>query len=110
MENSLLKLNEQICHRFNLAKEGRVFDFHDEIEPFVHHVDEMMLYLHDKQSQICALPYFNDHKLQQLIKLIEEVSVECHYPSTSKKLFLEKMKVIHHDLTYIQQKGELPHV
>lgn len=58
MPNSLLDLNEQIFHRFNLAKEGRVFDFHDEIEPFVHHVDEMMLYLHGQTISNLCTPLF----------------------------------------------------
>lgn len=106
MINQLLNINQQIQHRFTLAKSGQNFDFYEDIKPFVHQVDQIITSLKQNQSKITKLPYYNEYKLQQLIKLLEEVSVECHYSSTSRKLFLEKMKVIHHDLTYIKEKGE----
>lgn len=41
----------------------------------------------------------NKEKLEILVKHIKELSVECHYNKTSKKLFNEKLKSVNYDLT-----------
>ena len=46
----------------------------------------------------------NKPKLDLLIKNIEELSVECHFKRTSRKLFTEKIKAVQYDLNNILNK------
>ena len=54
----------------------------------------------------------NKEKLEILVKHIKELSVECHYNKTSKKLFNEKLKSALHLtnlLKHIKDKEESIH-
>ena len=71
---------------------------------------EELSHYHDELIQF---PYMNKEKLEMLVKHIKELSVECHYNKTSKKLFNEKLKSVNYDLTnlfkYIKDKEESMH-
>ncbi|UEX89165.1 DUF1798 family protein [Staphylococcus ratti] len=110
MIEQLILINEQIQNRFILAKRGQSFQFDTEIKPFINDVDVIISKFKTYQAKIIQLPYFNEQKFHQLIKLIEETSIECHYATTSTKIFNEKEKVITHDLNYIKQMSESKHV
>ena len=73
-------------------------DFHKVVEPYVRHIDSQL-----KQSLIDTT-YMNKPKLDLLIKNIEELSVECHFKRTSRKLFTEKIKAVQYDLNNILNK------
>ena len=48
----------------------------------------------------------NANKFDLLIKSYKELSVDCHFYRTSKKLFNEKLKAVNYDLNYIYQTIE----
>lgn len=100
LRNLLNKLNDMI-DIFNYAKDDHEYDFYKDVVPFVEQVDMLLDKLEFHQSEILKLQYMNEQKFQLLISNYKELSVECHYKRTSKKLFLEKHKAVQHDLNYI---------
>ncbi|PTF16899.1 DUF1798 domain-containing protein, partial [Staphylococcus devriesei] len=52
------------------------------------------------------LPYMNNKKFDLLINSLKELSVDCHFQRTSKKLFTEKLKAVNYDLNYILQSSK----
>ncbi|WP_430501972.1 DUF1798 family protein [Escherichia coli] len=45
--------------------------------------------------------YMTQQKLDILILNIQKLSVDCHFPRTSRKLFVEKLKSAQYDLKNI---------
>ena len=88
---------------YHKAKEGVQFDFYAMIQPFTKKVDQHIDSLSTFQKEIIALPLMNPMKLHLLIAHIKELSVECFYEKTSKKLFLDKFKAVQHDLKYLER-------
>ena len=86
---------------FKNAKDDHEYDFYKDVAPFVEAVDELLDKLALEQHTVLQLQYMNEQKFQLLIDNYKELSVECHYKRTSKKLFLEKHKAVQHDLSYI---------
>ncbi|WP_323702347.1 DUF1798 family protein [Mammaliicoccus sp. Dog046] len=100
IQELLGKLNE-MNERFTNAKEDHVYDFYNDVVPFVESVDILLDAFSQQQANALTLQYMNMQKFQLLIDNYKELSVECHYKRTSKKLFLEKHKAVQHDLNYI---------
>ncbi len=56
---------------------------------------------------IIEVPYMNSRKFELLIANIEQLSVECHFKRTSRKLFIEKLKSVQYDLAkYIRWRNK----
>ncbi|UWF55768.1 DUF1798 family protein [Staphylococcus hyicus] len=110
MYNDMIAINQAIQQRFQLAKQGHTFNFETEIKPFVAKVDALVSSFKHQFHIVTSYPYFNSHKFNRFIQLIEEVSVECHYKNTSIKVFNDKIKVITHDLNYLKQMSEQKNV
>ena len=56
---------------------------------------------------IIEVPYMNSRKFELLIANIEQLSVECHFKRTSRKLFIEKLKSVQYDLQkYIRWRNK----
>ncbi|GGI39808.1 DUF1798 family protein [Mammaliicoccus stepanovicii] len=87
---------------FKFAKNDYEYDFYQDVVPFVEQVDQLLEHLLEQKHNILKLQYMNEQKFQLLIDNYKELSVECHYKRTSKKLFLEKFKAVQHDLNYIK--------
>lgn len=97
----LINKLDEIHHIFTNAKNDHEYDFYEDVKPFVENIDKQLNYLVEQQPKILNLPYMNEAKFQLLVDNYKELSVECHFKRTSKKLFLEKYKAVHHDLNYI---------
>lgn len=98
--NLINKLND-MQQIFKNAKDDHEYDFYNDVVPFVEVVDELLDKLSSQQQEILKLQYMNEQKFYLLIDNYKELSVECHYKRTSKKMFLEKHKAVQHDLNYI---------
>lgn len=79
-------------------------DFHKVVEPYVRHIDSQLKQLKTYEQSLIDTTYMNKPKLDLLIKNIEELSVECHFKRTSRKLFTEKIKAVQYDLNNILNK------
>ncbi|WP_315295011.1 DUF1798 family protein [Mammaliicoccus lentus] len=101
IETLLNKLTE-MQEIFSNAKNDHEYDFYKDVVPFVEYVDECLEQFIQHKNRILQLQYMNEQKFELLIDNYKELSVECHYKRTSKKLFLEKHKAVQHDLKYIQ--------
>ena len=101
--NEILKELQYMASSYNEIKLTQSEKpFHRDVVPYVKKIDELIQF-----------PYMNKEKLEILVKHIKELSVECHYNKTSKKLFNEKLKSVNYDLTnlfkYIKDKEESMH-
>lgn len=81
-------------------------DFFTVVKPYTQKIDSLLDDLKTNQHIITSYPYFNERKWNLLFKNIQELSVECHYHKTSKKLFNEKIKSVHYDLNYIKTMND----
>ncbi|WP_251520923.1 MULTISPECIES: DUF1798 family protein [Staphylococcus] len=79
------------------------YDFYNDVVPFTQEIDALLKQFMYYKTSIIDLPYMNLQKYQLLISNIEELSVECHFQRTSRKLFTEKLKAVQYDLSYIQR-------
>ncbi|WP_165980645.1 DUF1798 family protein [Macrococcus carouselicus] len=106
MRHYIESLNEDIKKIeifFEAAKKGREFNFVIDIQPFTEHVDAHLTDLKMNEDQVVALPLMNELKLKLLIQHMRELSVECFFDKTSKKVFLDKYKAVQHDLHYLER-------
>ncbi|MBI5975376.1 DUF1798 family protein [Staphylococcus canis] len=85
-----------IYERFQKAREGYHFDFNHEIKPFVEDIDNHLEIFLKYETSVVQHPYFNHLQYQKLIELIKEISLSCHHPKTSLKIFMEQYKTIQH--------------
>ncbi|WP_345773039.1 DUF1798 family protein [Mammaliicoccus sp. P-M59] len=100
IQELLNKLNNML-DIFQHAKDDHEYDFYKDVVSFVEQVDVLLDKLAVHQDAVLKLQYMNEQKFQLLISNYKELSVECHYKRTSKKLFFEKHKAVQHDLNYI---------
>ncbi|MCU5745502.1 YppE family protein [Staphylococcus sp. SQ8-PEA] len=78
-------------------------EFYNDVVPYSKKIDRLCEQLSDYKSEISHLPYMNEHKFKLLISNLKDLSVECHYAKTSRKLFTEKLKAVQYDLNYIKR-------
>lgn len=98
MIHLLLEDLTKIKHRYQQAREGKVFNFEEDIQPFIETIDKHLDLLKQHRTSILNQPYETATKFSQLISLIEEISVSCHYAKTSKKIFVEQSKTVYNHL------------
>lgn len=79
-------------------------DFYQTVQPYALKIDHLLNQFQSYKSQIIRFPYMNNKKFALLIRHIEELSVECHFQRTSRKLFMEKIKSVHYDLQNIEDE------
>ena len=105
--NDLLNELETIEERFNNVKVSQNdYDFYNVVYPYTQKIDAKLESIIKLKSQIIQLSYMNANKFDLLIKSYKELSVDCHFHRTSKKLFTEKVKAVNYDLKYIYQTIE----
>ncbi|MCJ1656356.1 DUF1798 family protein [Staphylococcus sp. NRL 16/872] len=93
---------QYIEKHYNEAKTtGEDFNFYQTVKPYVQHIDDILNKLNQYQDNILLLPYMNEKKLKLLFNNIKELSVDCHFHRTSRKLFIEKFKAVNYDLNYL---------
>ncbi|MCE4949554.1 DUF1798 domain-containing protein [Staphylococcus hominis] len=112
--NELLKELQYMASSYNEIKLTQSEkQFHRDVVPYVKKIDGLTEELSHYDNELIQFPYMNKEKLEMLVKHIKELSVECHYNKTSKKLFNEKLKSVNYDLTnlfkYIKDKEESMH-
>lgn len=107
MQDYIKSLNEDLVKIetfFNAAKNGKEYNFVLDIQPFTERVDRHLAQLDDIKEAILKLPLMNELKLQLLVLHLRELSVDCFFDKTSKKVFLDKFKAVQHDLHYLERK------
>lgn len=112
--NELLKELQYMASSYNEIKLTQSEkQFHRDVVPYVKKIDGLTEELSHYHDELIQFPYMNKEKLEMLVKHIKELSVECHYNKTSKKLFNEKLKSANYDLTnllkHIKDKEESIH-
>ena len=106
LHNCIISLTEnmhQIDQYFHRAKNGELFNFVIDVQPFTEQVDVNLNQLNNYNDEILSLPLMNEKKLSLLILYIRELSVDCFFDKTSKKIFIDKFKAVNHDLQYIKR-------
>ncbi|RIL69393.1 DUF1798 family protein, partial [Staphylococcus devriesei] len=89
--NEMLLELSTIERRYNEVKiTNQDFDFYETVYPYTQHIDKKIQYLTEFKQEIINLPYMNNKKFDLLINSFKELSVDCHFQRTSKKLFTEK--------------------
>ncbi|UDI78266.1 DUF1798 family protein [Staphylococcus taiwanensis] len=103
IESLILELNtiEECFHKVKTINED--YDFYKVVVPYTQEIDKKLQSIIDNKSEIIELVYMNDKKFDLLIKSYKELSVDCHFHKTSRKLFTEKLKAVNYDLKYIYQ-------
>ncbi|RIN77289.1 DUF1798 family protein [Staphylococcus simulans] len=101
--STLLEQTFIMKQRYEEAREGKAYEFKDDVMPFAYYIDELLNQLDGHAENIVALPYMNQLKYQMLKENLERLSVECHYASASRKLFMDKLKSVNYDLNYIKE-------
>lgn len=104
---SLIEDLKTIETYFNRAKLGESFNFVLHVQPFTEQVDGHMSAMEHYKDEIIALPLMNEKKYLLMIQHLRELSVDCFFEKTSKKLFLDRYKAVNHDLQYIYKKTEI---
>ncbi|MCE4957044.1 DUF1798 family protein [Macrococcoides caseolyticum] len=101
---SLITELQLIENYFERSKKGEYFNFVLDVQPFTERVDNNLMGLEQFTSEILSLPLMNEKKLLLLKQHLRELSVDCFFEKTSKKLFIDKYKAVQHDLTYIYRQ------
>ncbi|MGZ2315873.1 DUF1798 family protein [Staphylococcus argenteus] len=76
-------------------------DFYPIVKPYTVQIDGLLNKLKLHRELIIQVHYMNQRKFELLISNIEQLSVECHFKRTSRKLFIEKLKSVQYDLQNI---------
>lgn len=100
---SLIADMQSINDYFERSKKGELFNFVIDVQPFTERVDANLERLNAYTNEILSLPLMNEKKLSLMVQHIRELSVECFFEKTSKKLFIDKYKAVNHDLLYIDR-------
>ncbi len=101
--STLIEQTHTIKQRYEDAREGKMYDFKNDVMPFAYEMDHLLNQLDGYTENIVALPYMNQLKYQMMKENLERLSVECHYASASRKLFMDKLKSVNYDLNYIKE-------
>ncbi|MBI5972498.1 DUF1798 family protein [Staphylococcus caledonicus] len=105
--NEMLLELYTIERRYNEVKvTNQDFDFYETVYPYAQRIDKKLQDLTKYKDEIINLPYMNSKKFDLLINTIKELSVDCHFQRTSRKLFTEKLKAVNYDLNYILQSSK----
>lgn len=104
---SLIENMQQIDQYFRSAKNGELYNFVIDVQPFTEQVDANLNQLNNFKDEILSLPLMNEKKLSLMILYIRELSVDCFFDKTSKKIFIDKFKAVNHDLQYINRVIEI---
>ncbi len=94
--------------RFDSVKREQEEDsFYSVVLPYAERIDACIADFKKYQDEITQnVNYFNDYKFSLLISNLQDLSVECHFARTSRKLFNEKLKAVRYDLNQIKRNGE----
>lgn len=94
--------------RFDFVKREEEEDsFYSIVLPYAERIDTLIADLKKYQTVITQkVNYFNESKFSLLISNLQDLSVECHFARTSRKLFNEKLKAVRYDLNQIKRNGE----
>ncbi|MCE5024429.1 DUF1798 family protein [Staphylococcus simulans] len=101
--STLIEQTYIMKQRYEEARSGKAYDFKNEVMPFAYHIDDLLNHLDGYAENIIALSYMNQLKYQILKENLERLSVECHYASASRKLFMDKLKSVNYDLNYLKE-------
>lgn len=100
---SLIEDMQAIHNYFERSKAGEYFNFVLDVQPFTERVDANIATLNQYTREIISLPLMNEKKFSLLVVHLRELSVECFFDKTSKKLFIDKYKAVNHDLNYMNR-------
>ncbi|UXR66383.1 YppE family protein [Staphylococcus pasteuri] len=101
IKNLILEVNH-MGQKYERVREKEEDEyFHKVIEPYVRNIDTQLNQLRNYEQSLVNTTYMNKKKVDLLFKNIEELSVECHFKRTSRKLFTEKIKAVQYDLNNI---------
>lgn len=100
----LIKDLEKINAYYQAAKDGREFNFVIDIQPFTENIDSHLYELITYRGKITQFKLMNDMKLDLLVQHMRELSVECFFEKTSRKVFFDKYKAVQHDLHYMARQ------
>ncbi|AVP37060.1 DUF1798 family protein [Staphylococcus felis] len=105
LQQMVSNLNQDLLlikERYTLARNGYQFDFDNEIKPFVQRVDHHMSEFKRYEHEVLGIQYFNQKHFNNLIQLIEDLSITCHYPKTSLKIFMNQYKTVQHHIQMLR--------
>ncbi|ARQ06926.1 DUF1798 domain-containing protein [Macrococcoides canis] len=88
---------------FEASKEGQQFNFVMDIQPFTETVDQHLTVLENNRAQVIGLPLMNEKKYELMIAHIKDLSVSCFFSKTSKKVFIDQLKAVKHELHYLNR-------
>jgi hypothetical protein len=92
----LLQLLEYIKVKYETVKEnGKEGDFFLEVRPFAERVKQLLDQWHSLAIHYIQLEqplYLNESQLITTYDHIEKLSIQCFYPKTSRKLFLNSTR------------------
>ena len=98
----LLEDSDEMNYRYQHVKiNGGSFDFYKDVEPYAKNIDNHLEALNCYSKSIIETQYMTQQKLDILILNLQKLSVDCHFPRTSRKLFVEKLKSAQYDLKNI---------
>ncbi|SNV71801.1 Bacterial domain of uncharacterised function (DUF1798) [Staphylococcus simiae] len=104
VEQLILEINDMQQTYEHVKTNQCDHDFYQIVQPYASKIDRLLNQFQTYKLQIIRMPYMNDKKFDLLMKHIEELSVECHFQRTSRKLFMEKIKSVHYDLQTIEDE------
>lgn len=101
IESLIYEVNNMQQNFENVKSQQQDHDFHQTVKPYTVHIDNLLNEMKLQREIIIDIPYMNARKFELLIANVEQLSVECHFKRTSRKLFIEKLKSVHYDLKNI---------
>lgn len=94
VESLIYEVNNMQQNFENVKSQQQDHDFYQTVKPYTEHIDSIL-------NEIKLHRDMNSRKFELLIANIEQLSVECHFKRTSRKLFIEKLKSVQYDLQNI---------
>ncbi len=101
VESLIYEVNNMQQNFENVKSQQQDHDFYQTVKPYTEHIDSLLNEIKLHREFIIEVPYMNSRKFELLIANIEQLSVECHFKRTSRKLFIEKLKSFQYDLQNI---------
>ncbi|MHC0035763.1 YppE family protein [Pseudoneobacillus sp. C159] len=92
----LIRILEFVREQFETVKtSGKEGDFYSEVKPFAERVKLLL----DQWSSLAVNyiqlekpTYLNENQLHTTYDHIEKISIQCFYPKTSRKIFLNSLR------------------
>ncbi|EFU84919.1 DUF1798 family protein [Staphylococcus lugdunensis] len=111
MQQYINQLNDELKYiksTYNKVKKSQCnYDFDHYVKPYATQIDSLLTQFSYYKDDIVTLPYLNEYKWQIFLQMVKELSVECHYYRTSRKLFNEKFKNVTYVLNYMASQLEI---